>query len=131
MTFGQRLRLAREHAGLSQDELGERSGVSQKTISKLEGGRQAKSSKTVELATVCGVREPWLSRESGPMLEIQGYAKNKTQEGDDVRQYDSVTTAIAVISEAMRPDQRSLLLKIATQLLTTHNVPTGAEKGGS
>lgn len=40
ITFGENLRLLREAAGLTQDELAHRLGKTQKTISKIETGSQ-------------------------------------------------------------------------------------------
>lgn len=68
MTLGERLRKAREHARLSQQALEERSGVSQKTISKIERGDQEGSTQIAALAIACGVRMEWLATEAGEML---------------------------------------------------------------
>lgn len=62
MNFGERLRHAREQiAHLTQKELETASGVSQKTISKLELGNQEGSTYVVQLALACGVRPEWLA----------------------------------------------------------------------
>lgn len=68
MSFGARLKQARGRAGLTQQELQIRSGVSQKTISKIERGDQAASSATVQLAQACSVRPEWLAAGEEPML---------------------------------------------------------------
>lgn len=69
MEFGKRLRAAREYAQLTQQELAEKSGVPQQTISKIERGDQDTSSHTVHLAVACGVRPQWLGMEEGPMTD--------------------------------------------------------------
>lgn len=69
MDFGKRLRAARKYAQLTQEELAEKSGVPQQTISKLERGDQDTSSHTVHLAVACGVRPQWLAMEEGPMID--------------------------------------------------------------
>lgn len=43
LTFGERLRIAREHSGLNQTDFGNRVGLSQGQISKLERIERAKS----------------------------------------------------------------------------------------
>lgn len=68
MSFGARLKQARDHAGLTQQELQIHSGVSQKTISKIERGDQVVSTATVQLAQACGVRPEWLAAGEEPML---------------------------------------------------------------
>lgn len=68
MTFGERLRMARKHAGLTQDQLGELSECGQAVISKIERGDQEISAYVVRLARACGVSADWLFDETGPML---------------------------------------------------------------
>lgn len=70
MTYGQRLKLAREHAKLTQKELAEKLDniVSQANISKLETSDAQGSIYTVQFATACGVRPEWLASEQGKML---------------------------------------------------------------
>ena len=69
MKYGERLKLAREHAQLSQSQLGERVGVSQANVSKLELGDGSGSEYTVQFATACGVRPEWLATEQGEMTD--------------------------------------------------------------
>lgn len=67
MRFGERLKKARIDAGLSQKQLEAASGVSQKTISKIERGDQEGSTQVAALARACGVNTDWLASEHGPM----------------------------------------------------------------
>lgn len=75
-TFGERLRLAREYARLTQDQLSAKSGVKQGTISKIERGESDSSTFTVRLAIACNVRPEWLELESGLMARNDGYTIN-------------------------------------------------------
>jgi transcriptional regulator with XRE-family HTH domain len=59
-TYGERLRLAREQKGLTQEQLVEKSGVKQGTISKIERGDQNSSGFDAELAYALGVEAMWL-----------------------------------------------------------------------
>lgn len=68
MTLGQRLKLARAHAGLTQKQLEDKSGVSQQTISNIENDLQDKSTDVVQLAMACGVNSEWLAVEAGVMV---------------------------------------------------------------
>ena len=67
MSFGARLKKARDRAEFTQQQLQLYSGVSQKTISKIERGDQAVSTATVQLAQACGVRPEWLAAGEEPM----------------------------------------------------------------
>jgi transcriptional regulator with XRE-family HTH domain len=69
MTLGERLRIAREHAGLSQEELGAKACCGQGVVSKIERGDQDSTGYVVKLATACGVRPEWLDDEQGEMID--------------------------------------------------------------
>lgn len=70
MKYGERLKLAREYAKLTQAELAERCGAgSQVNISKLERSNADGSEFTVQYATACGVRPEWLAMEQGEMID--------------------------------------------------------------
>ena len=60
-TLGDRLRFARDSAGLNQLQLAEKSGVSQATISALEKRRSVRSVYTSQLAKALGVSYEWLA----------------------------------------------------------------------
>ncbi|MFZ4835919.1 XRE family transcriptional regulator [Rouxiella sp. Mn2063] len=59
-TFAERLRDSRKSKGLSQKELGERVGISQAAIQKLERGLAASSTYTAQIAEELGVPALWL-----------------------------------------------------------------------
>lgn len=69
MNLGDRLRIARKHAGLTQIELENKSKVPQQTISKIERGDADTSAFVVQLAVACGVRPEWLAMEDGEMVD--------------------------------------------------------------
>ena len=71
--FGQRVLAAREHAGLSQQELAGMVGMTQNNLSHLE--RKGQGTPKVEaIARACGVRVAWLARGELPMVEPSGTA---------------------------------------------------------
>jgi transcriptional regulator with XRE-family HTH domain len=76
MEFSERLKLAREAAKLTQEQLAQKSGVKQGTISKIERGDADSSTFTVQLAIACKVRPEWLAMESGPMIDEYGMAES-------------------------------------------------------
>jgi transcriptional regulator with XRE-family HTH domain len=91
MTLGERLRRAREHAGLTQKELEEKSGVLQQMISKVENGRQETSAYVVQLAIACGVRPEWLALGQGEMVAVE---VNKSQLTYEMQQVVSQMAAM-------------------------------------
>ncbi|TXN40517.1 helix-turn-helix domain-containing protein [Methylobacterium sp. WL7] len=57
---GDRLRARRKNLRLSQAELADMVGLSQRSVSDLESGKTMKTDKLRELADVCGVSPDWL-----------------------------------------------------------------------
>lgn len=72
--FGKRLRSAREHAGLTQEQLAQRAGVAQSTLATAEM-KGAGSRKTPQLAAACGVDAHWLATGQGQMLQESGQSQ--------------------------------------------------------
>lgn len=72
MEYGERLKLARKHANLTQDALADESGVKQPSISYLENIRNecTGSEFTARFARVCGVSVDWLADEIGEMVPV-------------------------------------------------------------
>lgn len=60
MSVGKRVREARKKAGFSQQELAEKIGVKQPTLSELERGISTSSTHLITIAKVCGVSPDWL-----------------------------------------------------------------------
>jgi SOS-response transcriptional repressor LexA len=58
--IGNRIKLAREVAGMSQDELGKAIGITQQAIQKIEDGRTQMPRKLAAIATALGVKQEWL-----------------------------------------------------------------------
>lgn len=67
LTYGQRLRLARTRAKLTQPALAKRVGIKQPSISGIETGEYSTSVHTVAFARVCGVSAQWLETGRGDM----------------------------------------------------------------
>ncbi len=65
--YGARLRAARKHAGLTQQDLSKRTGIPQSTISTAERLGSG-SAETVTYALACGVSPSWLATGEGEML---------------------------------------------------------------
>ena len=73
-TLPNRLRVAREHAGMSKQELAEHAGLNRNTIARAEAGSHYPSRATVTVwAFACGVDVEWLRT---------GYEKTPSPDGD-------------------------------------------------
>lgn len=68
--FGRRLKAARKKAGLTQKQLAPLAEMSQSNLSELETIAHG-SSKTPQLARVCGVNAHWLATGEGDMEDLQ------------------------------------------------------------
>lgn len=66
LTIAQRLKAAREEAGLNQPELARAAGVSQGTISNIESGLRKQPRELLALAEAIGVHAKWLQTGTGP-----------------------------------------------------------------
>ena len=64
-TVGQRLKAAREKAGISQRELARRTGLSQQLISKLENGLIESTTEVFAFAGSLGINPRWLATGQG------------------------------------------------------------------
>ncbi|MHB1950024.1 MAG: helix-turn-helix transcriptional regulator [Acidiferrobacteraceae bacterium] len=69
MILAERLRYAREQAGLSQSELARRAGLRPQTVQAIEAGAVRRPRALMELARLLRVRSEWLVWEEGPMME--------------------------------------------------------------
>jgi transcriptional regulator with XRE-family HTH domain len=62
MTLGNRIKQARERLGMSQVALAEAAGMRQQSLSALESGKSASTTKMLALAEALRVSVPWLER---------------------------------------------------------------------
>ena len=85
MKYGERLRRAREHAGLTQEELEQRTNgvVKQGSISKIERGDQTRSAFDIDLAIALNIHPKWLKDEDQnfiPLwLDSEGVSEQKQE----------------------------------------------------
>lgn len=70
MDYGERLKLARKHARLTQESLAEETDVKQPSISYIENPKNhcTGSEFTARFARACGVSVDWLADEIGEMI---------------------------------------------------------------
>lgn len=100
MKYGERLRLAREQAGLSQDELSALTNgeVKQGSISKIERGDQTRSSFDIDLAIALNIHPKWLKDEderfkpdwySSNLKSIRDYPQGSFKNNTKINEKDS------------------------------------------
>lgn len=94
-TFGERVRRARAHKGLSQGDLGKALGITQSAVSQIENSPAQKSKFVMEIADATGVRVEWLSKEQGEMVWREGILAEMSKEPEDV-QAEALTVARAL-----------------------------------
>lgn len=103
MNFSERIKAARLHAKLSQEELALAIGVSQGLISKIERGDQDETASIVKIAKVCGVSPFWLDTEEGEMVE-------------EYPTYDKFDKQVLAIMQHMDMPTKYQLVKISNSL---------------
>lgn len=112
--FGQRLRAAREHAGLSQPKLARALGVTQSTIGSAESTGKS-STLTSQIAKICGVDAHWLATGRGSMLPPDAPPKLRVlHTSEPVKQFLSqrpgfthLDRLLQAVSPIMRPERMS------------------------
>ena len=82
--YGSRLRTARKHAGLTQQDLSKKTGIPQSTISTAERMGQG-SAETVTYAQTCGVSVNWLAKGEGEMTPATTQELANTTPGPALR----------------------------------------------
>ncbi len=72
-TLAERLRFARQRAGLSQDQVAQQLSVTRSSISQWENGKTSPvSSRLLDLALMYNVNISWLANDQGPMQDTDG-----------------------------------------------------------
>lgn len=106
MKLGERLRLARKYAKLTQEELGDKAGCGQGVVSKIERGDQDNTAYVVKLAQACGVSITWLDSGEGEMLD-ETYVVLK----------DTIEYKVQQVMSQMDDRTKQQLLKIGNSLV--------------
>jgi transcriptional regulator with XRE-family HTH domain len=107
--FGERLKTAREHAGLTQKELADAVGLKQSGIAEAERVSQG-TTKTVQIAKVLGVRAEWLADGEGPMLD------GDPEPSGPARTVASEQVAHFLVGKPAASDYRTIALTLAAAL---------------
>ncbi|MCA7953886.1 helix-turn-helix domain-containing protein [Burkholderia seminalis] len=90
-TLADRLKWARLRAGLSQEQLGDKAGVSQSTIGNLEAGTRSSARRLPQIADILGVNALWLAEGEG----------KPTPDADAGASYDSAVSSASGPAKAL------------------------------
>lgn len=77
MTIGQRIKKTRAELGMTQQDLADKTGLTQPTLSELERGDSASSSYLPAIAAALGVSALWLQKEQGPKYPIRSITQRE------------------------------------------------------
>ena len=80
MNLSERVKQARNHAGLTQKELADKVGIAQTAISQLESGKTQRSTYLFQIADACGVSAVWLAAGVGGMIHAPGQGASAADE---------------------------------------------------
>lgn len=112
-TLADRLKLAREQAGLTQKELADRAHTGQSTVASIERGRNSGSTLLTKFAMILHVEPLWLAEGRGPMRrtgEPPAPYRVKTVEPSEDLNVDEHTQRLITLYNALpESDQQSLL----------------------
>ena len=115
-TINQRIKLLREHLGLSQDEFASQIGLSRKMLSRYEKGKNVPSEKTLRLIEqTFSVNPSWLREGKGEMFK----PKPKITVSDPLEAAaEQIIEAIAEKRNIkLPPDKKRKLVKKLAELL--------------
>jgi len=106
---GQRLRMAREQAGLSQAQVAVILKVHRPTVSQIEGGQRAvKPGEIAQLSTLYGVKQAWIvSGESAsgarddPRVELAARELSKLKKQD----LDKILNLLSILRSSTEDDR--------------------------
>ncbi|MCV4343258.1 LexA family protein [Pseudomonas capsici] len=87
-TLAERIKIARQHAKLTQKALASKAGVEQPVISQLETGKNLQSAHIPKIAHACGVSAIWLSDEIGLMTHSGAEPSNVVSIPQPERMYN-------------------------------------------
>lgn len=117
MELSERIRKARQHAKLTQEQLSSKSGVAQQVISKLENGKQFETAGIVKIARACNVSADWLEDETGPML-TRGSIDTEHDQPEYIRK-------VVETMHCMEPTEQYLAARLVETI--AHPIPAAPE----
>lgn len=93
MELKTRLKAARRHAKITQEQLADKIGIKQASISELETGKSGSTSFIAEIARACGVNPIWLATGEGEMHEDRSMSNTgpTLQPHKDAKEYPLIS----------------------------------------
>ncbi|WP_087723369.1 helix-turn-helix domain-containing protein [Pandoraea sp. PE-S2T-3] len=122
-SLAERLRWARTNAGLSQDQLGAKAGVSQSTIGNLESGTRNTARRLPQIAEVLGVNALWLAEGTGSPGVSTG--SKKSYEAAIAAASDAARELIDAILQADQAGEAAQTFNLMLRLLPQDGEPIG------
>lgn len=125
MTQSERIREVRKRVGLTIVEFGDRLGVSNSAISRLETGKNNASNQTItQICQTFGVNEHWLRTGEGEMMAPQDREKEiMAFIGDILKGEPDFRRALVHVLARMTPDQWAMMEAKARELLEEMETP--------
>jgi transcriptional regulator with XRE-family HTH domain len=127
--YGNRLRAARKFAGLTQEQLRDKTGIAQSTISSAERDGNG-SAETPVYAKACGVSALWLATGEGNMLDGATFTEVGTAKPQRAvplsPEIERKMERIVLTVYNIQPDRRAAALSAALEVLIDHLPPAAS-----
>jgi transcriptional regulator with XRE-family HTH domain len=127
--YGNRLRAARKFAGLTQEQLRDKTGIAQSTISSAERDGNG-SAETPVYAKACGVSALWLATGEGNMLDGATFTEVGTAKPQRAvplsPELERKMERLLLTLYNIAPDRRAEALSAALEVLIDHLPPAAS-----
>ncbi|WP_186140092.1 helix-turn-helix domain-containing protein [Burkholderia gladioli] len=120
-TLADRLKWARSKAGLSQEQLGDKAGVSQSTIGNIEAGTRKSARRLPQIADALGVNALWLAEGEGKPIPDADMAESYDAAVERASQ--GARTLIDAIIRADKDGERPQTFELMLRMLPDASEP--------
>ena len=119
-TLGERIKIIRQRASMTQADFGKEIGVSGAAVSTSESGKTNPENRTILL--ICekfGVNREWLETGNGEMLNVHESASLIPRLQRILQDYPLVAKTLEAAMEVMRPEDFDRMTEIIQQTVET------------